>query len=157
MTLVSEGGNDDDPRDPGGRTSRGITQNEWNNWRASHPGLPADVWQAPQEQVEAIYWLNYWNALACDQLPAGVDYCVFDYGVNSGNSRAAVALQQFVGTTVDGEIGPLTIAAAAKADPASLVGKICDQRLAFLKGLGQRFRGSNHIRRPRQACRTKCG
>ena len=136
MTLVSEGGNDDDPRDPGGRTSRGITQNEWNNWRASHPGLPADVWQAPQEQVEAIYWLNYWNALACDQLPAGVDYCVFDYGVNSGNSRAAVALQQFVGTTVDGEIGPLTIAAAAKADPASLVGKICDQRLAFLKGLG---------------------
>ena len=23
--------------------------------------------------------------------------------------------------------------------------------------LGQRFRGSNHIRRPRQACRTKCG
>jgi hypothetical protein len=24
-------------------------------------------------------------------------------------------------------------------------------------GLGQRFRGSNHIRRPRQACRTKCG
>ena len=62
---------DDDPRDPGGRTSRGITQNEWNNWRASHPGLPADVWQAPQEQVEAIYRLNYWNALACDQLPAG--------------------------------------------------------------------------------------
>jgi lysozyme family protein len=136
LTLVSEGGNDDDPRDPGGRTSRGITQNEWNNWRASHPGLPADVWQAPQEQVEAIYRLNYWNALACDQLPAGVDYCVFDYGVNSGNSRAAAALQQFVGTTVDGEIGPLTIAAAAKADPASLVGKICDQRLAFLKGLG---------------------
>jgi type I restriction enzyme, R subunit len=25
------------------------------------------------------------------------------------------------------------------------------------KILGQRFRGSNHIRRPRQACRTKCG
>jgi integrase/recombinase XerD len=23
--------------------------------------------------------------------------------------------------------------------------------------LGQRFLGSNHIRRPRQACRTKCG
>jgi tripartite-type tricarboxylate transporter receptor subunit TctC len=23
--------------------------------------------------------------------------------------------------------------------------------------LGQRFRGSNHIRRPRRACRTKCG
>ena len=40
LTLVSEGGNDDDPRDPGGRTSRGITQNEWNNWRASPRACP---------------------------------------------------------------------------------------------------------------------
>jgi hypothetical protein len=27
----------------------------------------------------------------------------------------------------------------------------------LVQALGQRFRGSNHIRRPRQACRTKCG
>jgi lysozyme family protein len=93
--------------------------------------------------AEFIYRLKYWNPLACDQLPAGVDYCVFDYGVNSGISRSAMALQKIVGTSVDGEIGPLTIAAAAKADPASLVAKICDQRLAFLQGLGTwpTFRG----------------
>jgi Bifunctional DNA primase/polymerase, N-terminal len=30
-------------------------------------------------------------------------------------------------------------------------------RNQLLNKLGQRFRGSNHIRRPRQACRTKCG
>ena len=30
-------------------------------------------------------------------------------------------------------------------------------RSVILDYLGQRFRGSNHIRRPRQACRTKCG
>lgn len=136
LTLQWEGGNDDDPRDPGGRTSRGIIQREWNVWRQSHPGLPADVWQAPQDQVVAIYRESYWNVLSCDQLPVGVDYCVFDYGVNSGNARAASVLQQIVGTTVDGEVGPLTIAATAKVDAASLVNKICDQRLAFLKGLG---------------------
>jgi Glycosyl hydrolase 108 len=79
--LVHEGGNDDDPRDPGGRTSRGILQREWDVWRRGHPGLPADVWRAPQNQVEAIYRQNYWNALRCDDLPAGVDYAVFDYGV----------------------------------------------------------------------------
>jgi lysozyme family protein/uncharacterized Tic20 family protein len=143
LTLEWEGGNDDDPRDPGGRTSRGIIQREWNDWLKSHPGLPSDVWQAPQDQVLAIYREKYWNPLACDQLPAGVDYCVFDYGVNSGISRSAAALQKIVGTSVDGEIGPLTIAAAAKVDPASLVGKICDQRLAFLQGLGTwpTFRG----------------
>src|SRR5215468_5279465 len=53
LLLEHEGGNDDDPRDPGGRTSRGILQSEWDVWRLSHPGLPSDVFQAPQDQVEA--------------------------------------------------------------------------------------------------------
>jgi len=118
LVLVHEGGNDDDPRDPGGRTSRGIIQSEWTEWRKSHPGLPADVWQAPQDQVEAIYRQKYWNALSCDQLPAGVDYCVFDYGVNSGISRAAKVLK-----------------ACEPAEPRDLINKICDERLAFLKQL----------------------
>jgi lysozyme family protein len=138
LTLIFEGGNDDDPHDPGGRTSRGIIQREWNAWRQTHAGLPSDVWQAPQDQILAIYRQKYWDAMSCGQLPAGIDYCVFDYGVNSGIDRSARALQQLLGTTVDGEIGPLTIdaaAKAAKADAASLVNKICDQRLAFLKGL----------------------
>ena len=136
LTLKWEGGNDDDPHDPGGRTSRGITQREWDSWRQTHPGLPADVWQAPQAQILAIYRQNYWEVMSCGQLPPGIDYCVFDYGVNSGPSRAAKALEHLVGTSEDGEIGPLTIAATAQADAATLVNKICDQRLAFLKSLG---------------------
>lgn len=135
LVLVSEGGNDDDPRDPGGRTSRGILQREWDKWRQSHPGLPADVWDAPQDQVVAIYRQQYWDALCCDDLPAGVDYAVFDYGVNSGIGRSAKVLQRLVGTEVDGEVGPLTIAATAQAEPRALVGRICDERMAFLRGL----------------------
>src|SRR5262245_46005106 len=133
--LVHEGGNDDDPRDPGGRTSRGILQREWDVWRRSHPGLPADVWRAPQDQVAAIYRQNYWNALRCDDLPAGVDYAVFDYGVNSGIGRAAKVLQRLVATAMDGEVGPETIAAAKRAKAAALIEAICDERLAFLQGL----------------------
>ena len=133
--LVHEGGNDDDPRDPGGRTSRGILQREWDVWRRSHPGLPADVWRAPQDQVEAVYRQNYWDALRCDDLPAGVDYAVFDYGVNSGIGRAAKVLQRLVATAVDGEVGPDTVAAAKRAKAAALIEAICDERLAFLQGL----------------------
>jgi len=133
--LVHEGGNDDDPRDPGGRTSRGILQREWDAWRGSHPGLPADVWRAPQDQVEAIYRQNYWNPLRCDDLPAGVDYAVFDYGVNSGIGRAAKVLQRLVATAVDGEVGPDTITAAKRANAPALIAAICDERLAFLQGL----------------------
>jgi lysozyme family protein len=135
LVLQWEGGNDNDPNDPGGRTSRGILQKEWDVWRQSHPGLPADVWQAPQAQVIAIYKQNYWDMLSCGSLPPGVDYAVFDYGVNSGITRAARVLEGIVGTTVDGHVGPLTIAATAKLDPATVVNKICDERMAFLRGL----------------------
>ncbi len=135
IVLKWEGGNDDDPRDPGGRTSRGILQSEWDAWRQTHPGLPEDVWQAPQDQVLSIYKEQYWNALWCDSLPPGVDLVVFDYGVNSGVSRSAKLLQTLVGSDVDGEIGPDTIAATAKSEPISLVGQFCDCRLAFLQGL----------------------
>jgi uncharacterized protein (TIGR02594 family) len=135
LVLHDEGGNDDDPRDPGGRTSRGITQADWNRWLQTHSGLPADVFQAPQDQIVAIYHQKYWDVLNCDQLAAGVDYAVFDYGVLSGVGRAAKVLQGLIGAEVDGEIGPDTIAAAARANGASLVNQICDERLAFLKGL----------------------
>ena len=44
-------------------------------------------------------------------------------------------LQRLVGTDQDGEIGPLTIAAAATQDPVSLVGRLCDARQAYYDGL----------------------
>lgn len=136
LLLVSEGGNDDDPQDPGGRTSRGILQREWNVWRQTHPGLPEDVWHAPQDQVIAIYKHNYWDKLSCDQLPSGVDYTVFDYGVNSGISRSAKVLQSFVHVHIDGGIGPVTIEATNKVNSVQLINSINAQRLAFLQGLG---------------------
>jgi uncharacterized protein (TIGR02594 family) len=135
LVLHDEGGNDDDPRDPGGRTSRGIEQREWDVWRHTHSGLPADVWQAPQDQIIAIYHESYWNPLNCDALPAGVDYVLFDYGVLSGIPRSAKILQGFVGTDVDGEIGPKTIAATTQADAPTLIKRISDERLAFMHGL----------------------
>lgn len=137
LTLKEEGGNDDDPRDPGGRTSRGITAERWNEWRQTHPGLPADVWDAPQAEVVAIYREKYWDVMSCDDLPSGVDLAVFDFGVNSGPARSARYLQNIViPSEVDGEIGPNTIAATAQADPRTVAAQICDDRLAFLQGLG---------------------
>ena len=90
-------------------------------WRKTHPGLPGDVWLAPQKEIEAIYRQKYWDALRCDELPAGVDYAVFDYGVNSGIRRAAKVLQRLIGVDVDGEIGPNTIAAAKRAKASQLI------------------------------------
>jgi len=45
-----------------------------------------------------------------EDIPAGLDLCVFDMCVNGGRHRATKMLQQLVGATVDGWIGPNTIA-----------------------------------------------
>lgn len=131
--LAHEGGNDDDPDDRGGRTSRGITQNEWNDWRKHHASLPSDVWKAPQDQVAAIYRQEYWDVLNCDLLPPGVDYCVFDFGVNSGVVHSAQTLQRLVGVAVDGHIGPITEKATAEIEARQIINRFCDERMAYLK------------------------
>ena len=44
-----------------------------------------------------------------DDLPGGLDLCVFDFGVNAGPGRAAKYLQTQIGTVADGGIGPNTL------------------------------------------------
>jgi lysozyme family protein len=132
--LVHEGGYSDHPSDPGGPTNWGITIHDARAyWRKD--ATAADVRNMPIDVAKDIYRSKYWDAMRCDDLPAGVDYAVFDYGVNSGIARAAKVLQRFVGANVDGEIGPDTIAATAPADAAELINQICDERLAFLQSL----------------------
>jgi lysozyme family protein len=73
--------------------------------------------------------------MRCDDLAAGLDYALFDYGVNSGNARAVKALQQLLGLPGDGRISDAVIAAAGRRDVADLIAQLCDERLAFLKRL----------------------
>src|SRR5690348_13605429 len=81
FVLKNEGGNDDDPADHGGRTSRGITQREYDAWRTEHSLPTQDVWVAPQSDIDAIYHDEYWEPL-CDDFPSGIDYLYFDMAVN---------------------------------------------------------------------------
>ena len=62
------------------------------------------------EDVAPIYKKNYWDRMKCDDLPSGLDLCVFDFGVNAGPGRAAKYLQTLVLTKADGGIGPNTLA-----------------------------------------------
>ena len=49
------------------------------------------------DEAKAIYRKRYWDVQRCDELPAGVDYSVFDYGVNSGIGRSGKVLRRVVG------------------------------------------------------------
>ena len=63
------------------------------------------------EDVKPIYEKNYWEKIKGDDLPQGLDLCIFDFGVNAGPSRAVKMIQSMAGTTVDGGVGPLTLKA----------------------------------------------
>src|ERR1700687_960380 len=90
---VSEGGNDDDPVDPGGRTSRGVTQREYNAYCEMGGVRKGDVGKAPDPVVDDIYHRCYWLPY-CPQLPSGFDYCFFDAFVNEGLHEAVVQMQR---------------------------------------------------------------
>lgn len=133
--LRDEGGYGDHPSDPGGPTNFGITladaRRYWKNDATSH-----DVRTMPQSVARDIYRQRYWSALRCDALPDGVDYAVFDYGVNSGVGRAGKVLRRTLGLPDrSGTVTDEVIAAAKRTDPAELVTAICTERLAFLKTL----------------------
>ncbi len=134
--LKSEGGNDDDPADHGGRTSRGITQREYDAWRREKGHSTLDVWKAPQSDIEAIYHDEYWEPY-CDDMPVGLDYLFFNTRVLAGPHRAAILLQQALGLTADGRIGPLTREAYRSADDAATVTRYSVASAAFYKSLHQ--------------------
>lgn len=133
--LVHEGGYVWDKLDPGGATNKGVTQAVYDDWRVSRQLPKQSVKFLTQYELEAIYRKQYWDAVHGDQLPSGVDYCCFDFAVNSGVNRASRYLQRAMGLMEDGDIGPLTLAAASAESPQSLVEKVCNYRLAFLRQL----------------------
>jgi len=134
FTFKYEGGYVNHPNDPGGPTNFGITQNVLAGWRGM-PVSSTDVKKMSRKEAGDIYRANYWAAVRGDDLPAGVDLVVWDYGVNSGPTRAIKALQQALRIKADGFIGAATLDAARQADPHTLIIDICAQRQAFVRGL----------------------
>ena len=134
--LGSEGGNDDDPQDHGGRTSRGITQREYDAWRKEQHLIPLDVWRASDADIAKIYHDEYWNPW-CDLLSLGADYMFFDMSVNAGPHEAIVLGQRALDVAADGRIGPVTRMAIRSADPVVLVEAYTKTKEAYYRGLGQ--------------------
>lgn len=116
--LKDEGGYSNNPNDNGGPTNYGITLTDYRKY-INKAGTASDVKGMTVAQASTIYRTKYWNALACDSLPNGVDYTCFDYGVHSGLGRPRNALQKFKALTGD-----------------KLIDAINDERTTFLKRIG---------------------
>lgn len=138
LVLTHEGGYVNHPADPGGATNKGITQKVYDAYRKYHGVKTQSVRHILQSEISDIYNKNYWRLVRGDSLPCGLDYAVFDFGVNSGVSRAIKYLQRLVGVAPDGVIGMVTLEAidvAIRKNEEALIVQYCANRLAFVKSL----------------------
>jgi len=121
--LAVEGGYVDNPADPGGATAYGISQR-------AYPNL--DIRSVTPAQAAQIYNDDYWAPLEGDLLPDAVSFVLLDFAVNSGVRTAVEALQRAIGVTVDGKVGPETIAASRKPGTVTMLSV---ERLLYLTKL----------------------
>lgn len=89
FVLKWEGGNVDDPDDPGGRTSRGITQSTYDKYRRQKFMPKRDVFEMTDLECREIYYSMYWvpsRAVYIQHYPLAL--AVMDTAVNFGVGRS---------------------------------------------------------------------
>lgn len=137
LMFGHEGGYVNAKTDRGGPTKYGITHATLADHRGVKSVTAAQVKSMTLAEAEAIYRKSYWTQSGGDVLPVGLDYAAFDFGVNSGPSRAVKTLQKVVGTGQDGNVGPATLAAVRDypGGTVNLIRDYCAARMAFLRSL----------------------
>lgn len=125
--VAREGGYVNDPDDPGGATNFGVTIGTLRRLGLDLTGdgqvTATDVRALSRAQATDIFIEHYWRRPRICDLPASLQATVFDMYVNAG-SNAVRILQRLVRdmrieVTVDGVIGPQTIAVVDRAEAAA--------------------------------------
>ena len=123
FTLSEEGGYSNNPADPGEETKYGIS-------KRSYPDL--DIANLTKEQAIAIYYRDFWAPeLYKDITYTPIAIKIFDLAVNMGPSTIHKLVQTTLNNidpnnnlTVDGILGPISIAAINKAQSITLLAQI---------------------------------
>jgi len=134
MLLEHEGGYVNSKHDRGGMTNLGVTKRVYDEW-IGRESTEQEMRDLTPDDVAPIYKKNYWDRVKGDQLPSGVDWCAFDWAVNSGSGRPAKAIQRAVGATQDGAIGNQTLGLVSEKDPEFIIDYVYTVRQAFYESL----------------------
>jgi hypothetical protein len=135
FVLNAEGGFFNHPHDSGGKTNKGILQRVYDKYRDNRQEDRRCVREITDDEVEDIYYNEYWVPGKCYKFPWPLYAVHFDGCVNTGVGQASKFLQRAVGSAADGAIGPKTIIAyEAKVDEIgvdAIVQNILEQRKGF--------------------------
>jgi lysozyme family protein len=113
FVLKWEGGYSNHSQDRGGETKYGITNNTFN--KAKEQGIIdsslATVRDLSLQDAKNIYEIEYWNKINGNALPSDLSVAVFDTAVNMGVTASVKMLQDILGVSQDGIVGPQTLSA----------------------------------------------
>jgi lysozyme family protein len=147
MLLKFEGGYVDDPEDPGGETNKGVTMATFQN--CSHELLGIDptsdnLKALTDAQAGIIYKALYWNKIQGDAIDLqDLANIVCDFFVNAGSHATKllqnVMIQMGASVSVDGVIGPGSIAALSSLPQLEVYQRYKEGRIAYYQSLGQKY------------------
>jgi len=142
LVIKSEGGFTNDQNDPGNRmpdgrqgcTIWGCTQKTWEAY-VGHQVTQDDIRKLTKEDVKPLYKKEYWDKVSGDSLPVGIDYLLFDFGINAGPKTSVKTLQKALKLSDDGVLGPNTMLAVKTADPIALAKKFGSEKIHHYENL----------------------
>ncbi|MCQ8241477.1 glycosyl hydrolase 108 family protein [Rhizosaccharibacter radicis] len=131
FVIKEEGSYVDDPRDSGNWSSgcTGVGSLIGSNKGVGAPAaigfvrhMVTRAWmKALPDEVHAAMFRLYWNRIAGDAMPAGLDLMLIDSGWNRGTGTAVKLLQKVLDVEADGLPGNGTLAAVRAFDGAPRV------------------------------------
>ena len=124
--------------DPGNWTGGKIGVGDCNGTKygisaAAYPEL--DIENLTQEDAADIYIADYLAPIKAHHFEDGVAYQMLDFAVHSGPGTAKRQLQEAIGVTADGHIGPVSLAAMGQYSEAGLIMILLSKRLNYLTRL----------------------
>lgn len=117
---------EDVPGDDGGVTKWGVDA-------ASHPQFTIDYIKNMTEQQALDQYYVEWRAQGIDKLPHYIAEVVHDTFTTGGHP--VIWLQEVIGVTADGAMGPLTVAAVAQCDARKVAISFLTKRDAYFSAL----------------------
>jgi lysozyme family protein len=122
--LVREGGYVDHPADRGGPTNMGITMPTLMEHRHA-PVTAEDVKALTKDEARDIYYKRYLEDTSIWKIPGPeIRAAMLDAAVNHGPSAAIKMLQEILGVTQDGNLGPITLTAIPHLNEWKLVARL---------------------------------
>lgn len=136
--LKWEGGFVNDPLDRGGATNKGITIGTFRQFYGAEATVER-LKRITDEEWLYVFRAGYWNPWRADQIVTqSIANIVVDWAWASGTKTSIKQVQRLLGVSVDGIVGPKTIAAINMADQRDLFARIRTARIAFVEDIVRR-------------------